>query len=303
MNNLNTKCGFAVLIGKPNCGKSTLMNSILGYNLSIVTRKAQTTRNKILGILTEDNYQIIFTDTPGLLDPKYELHKFMLKEIVTAVKSADVIIYVSDCTTVEQNIGNQLKNRLKTEFNSIPLILVLNKIDLKTKEEILEIIEKYQKETDLSVGGFAEIVPVSAKNNYNIDELKKVIVKYLDESEFLFDRETLTDKTERFFVSEIIRQKVLEQFKEEIPYSVFVNITDFKERKEKKDYIEAEIIVERESQKAIIIGKRGESLRKLGESARSDIENFLSKKVYLKIFVKVRKNWKKDKNFLKTGYS
>jgi len=146
-------------------------------------------------------------------------------------------------------------------------------------------------------------VPVSAKNNYNIDELKKVIVKYLDESEFLFDRETLTDKTERFFVSEIIRQKVLEQFKEEIPYSVFVNITDFKERKEKKDYIEAEIIVERESQKAIIIGKRGESLRKLGESARSDIENFLSKKVYLKIFVKVRKNWKKDKNFLKTGYS
>jgi GTP-binding protein Era len=291
------KCGYVTLFGRPNSGKSTLLNKLLNFNLSVVTHKAQTTRNKIAGVLTENDYQIIFLDTPGFLDPKYELQKFMLKEIHTSLEDTDVIVNLIDATTFDLNIQIDIFSRIRKLIGTKAYIPLLTKTDIFTEDKISNFTSLYEKEFP----GFG-IIPVSALTGKNIDVLKYAIIEKLPESEFLFDEEYLTDKPEKFFVSEIIRKNILEQYREEIPYSVFVNVVEFKEREKGKMYIHAEIIVERESQKIIIIGKRGESLKKIGESSRVETEKFLGKDIFLKLFVKVRKDWRNNSSFLKSNF-
>jgi len=287
-------CGYVAVIGKPNTGKSTIMNRLLGTDLSVVNRKVQTTRNKTLGILSKDKYQIIFLDTPGILEPKYELQRFMVSEITSSLKESDIILQIMDATTIDKKKLAETEKKYENLFKGKKRINVINKMDLVSKEKILYIIGDLK--TTLN---YDNIVPVSALKAINIEELEKVIIENLPESPFFYDRETMTDKPEKFFVSEIIRQKILEMFHEEIPYSVFVQIRKFTERENSKDYINAEIILERESQKVILIGRKGEKIKKLGSLARKSIEEFLGREVYLELFVKVRKNWRKDKKFIK----
>jgi len=290
---MNTKAGFVTIFGKPNAGKSTLINALLNFNLSIVNRKVQTTRDRILGILTEDDYQIIFVDTPGILEPKYELQKFMLNEIRTSLTEADLIIQIVDTLNLNFDDLKKTDSDYKELLLNKKRIIVLNKIDLMKTDNLLPIMERLKNEFN-----YDEIVPVSALEHENIDELKKIILKYIPEGEFFYDKDTLTDKPEKFFVSEIIREKILGMYHEEIPYSIMVGITEFKDRGNNLVYINADIIVERESQKIIVIGNKGAGLKKLGERARKDIENFLNKKVYLELFVKVRKDWRNNKKFI-----
>ncbi|MGB9695915.1 MAG: GTPase Era [Ignavibacteria bacterium] len=298
MNEPIKKCGTVAIIGKPNAGKSTLLNTLLGYNLSIVTKKAQTTRNKILGVLTENNYQMIFFDTPGILEPKYELHNFMIGEVKSSLKDSDVVVLLIDPENFSLEDITDFKQIFKRSIEKKPIILAINKADkpehLKLVKSMIEVIKKKFQ--------FEDIIFISALTGYNVDDLKLLIVKYLPNSEFLYDEETLTDKSERFFVAEIIREKILELYKEEIPYSVFVDIREFKERPGGKDFINADIVVERESQKKIILGKKGEMIKTLGELARKKVENFLGREVYLELYVKVKKDWRKDKAFLKYNF-
>lgn len=298
MNKQTKKCGTVAIIGKPNAGKSTLLNMLLGYNLCIVAKKAQTTRNKILGVLTENNYQMIFFDTPGILDPKYELHNFMIGEIKSSLKDADVVVLLIDPENFSLEDIEDFQKRFKRYIEKKPIILAINKADksehLKLVKNIIEVIkERYQ---------FEDIIFISALTGYNVDDLKNLIVKYLPNSEFLYEEETLTDKSERFFVAEKIREKILELYREEVPYSVFVDIREFKERSGGKDFINADIIVERDSQKKIILGKKGEMIKTLGELSRKEIEEFLGREVYLELYVKVKKDWRKDKTFLKYNF-
>ncbi len=295
---MNKKAGYAAIFGKPNAGKSTLINSLLNFQLSVVNKKVQTTRNKILGVLTEDNYQIIFIDTPGTLDPKYELQKFMLTEIRTSLEEADVIIHIMDVLNIDYEDLKNTEEKFSDVLAGKKRIAVLNKIDLIDKAKLLPVMEKLSAEFR-----YDDIVPVSALDNENVDMLKELIVKDLPESEFFYDKDTLTDKSEKFFVGEIIREKILHFYHEEIPYSVLVNINEFKERSEKLVYINADIVLERETQKIIVIGKKGESLKRLGEKARFEIEKFLGKKVYLELFVKVRKDWRNNRNFIRENYN
>lgn len=292
-----TKCGYVTLFGLPNAGKSTLMNALLGTNLSIVNKKAQTTRNRILGILTEDDYQMIFLDTPGVLEPKYELQRFMQTEIKTSIDEADVILHIVDVNkfTEKEFAGFIQANGPLLEGKQV--ITVLNKTDLSDREKVLKSIDEL-----CSTFECKEVVPISAINGFNIDELKKTIVEMLPKLPFLYDEDTLTDRPERFFVSEIIRQKILQLLHEEVPYSIFVNIAEFKERDGGKDYINAEIIVEKESQKAIVLGRKAEMLKKIGQESRKGIEKFLDREVYLELFVKVRKDWRKSESFLKSNF-
>ena len=296
--NIRSRCGYVAVIGKPNTGKSTIMNRLLGTDLSVVNRKVQTTRNKTLGILSKDNYQIVFLDTPGILEPKYELQRFMVSEITSSLKESDIILQIMDATTIDKKKLAETEKKYENFFKGKKRINVINKMDLVSKEKILYIIGDLK--TTLN---YDNIVPVSALKAINIEELEKVIIENLPESPFFYDRETMTDKPEKFFVSEIIRQKILEMFHEEIPYSVFVQIRKFTERENSKDYINAEIILERESQKVILIGRKGEKIKKLGSLARKSIEEFLGREVYLELFVKVRKDWRKDKRFIKNNLS
>ncbi len=291
---MNTRAGFVTIFGKPNAGKSTLINALLNFNLSIVNRKVQTTRDRILGVLTEGDFQIVFIDTPGILEPKYELQKFMLTEIRISLTEADLVIQIVDTLNINFDDLKKTDSDYKDLLFNKKRIIVLNKIDLMKTDNLLPIMERLKNEFN-----FDEIVPVSALEHQNIEELKKIILKYIPEGEFFYDRDTLTDKPEKFFVSEIIREKILGMYHEEIPYSIMVGITEFKDRGNNLVYINADIIVERESQKIIVIGNKGAGLKKLGERARKDIENFLNKKVYLELFVKVRKDWRNNKKFIK----
>lgn len=291
------KSGYVTIVGKPNAGKSTLMNVLLNYNLSIVTKKVQTTRNRIMGVLTENNYQIVFNDTPGLLDPKYELQIFMLSEIKSSFEEADIVMNILDVNSysIEQQI--KFDTDFKEELSGKKRIIILNKVDVAPQDKVIEAIGKLNREC-----GYETIVPVSALENYNIDELKKVLIENLPEGEFFYSEDTMTDRSERFFAAEIIRKNVLKYYSEEIPYSVFVDVEEFKEREGRKDYIGASIVVERESQKIILIGRKGESLKKLGAISRKEIENFLGREIYLNLFVKVRKDWRKDRKFLNNNF-
>jgi len=291
---METRSGFVVIFGKPNAGKSTLLNSLLNYNLSIVNRKVQTTRDRIMGILTEENYQIVFIDTPGILEPKYELQNYMVSEIKTSLVEADLVIHIVDAAKVNFEDIKKVNEDYKELLAKKKKVIVLNKIDLMKKDNLLPVIQRLINEFN-----YDEIIPVSALKKENTDELKKVILSYIPVGHFFYDSDTLTDKPEKFFVNEIIREKILDMYHEEIPYSVMVDVTEFKERSNDLTYIGAEITVERETQKIIIIGNKGANLKKLGERSRNEIEKFLNKKVYLELFVKVRKDWRNNKAFIK----
>jgi GTP-binding protein Era len=296
-----TKSGYVTILGLPNAGKSTLMNALLGQKLSITTSKPQTTRKRILGILSEENYQVIFLDTPGILKPGYLLQEKMMKAVENSLKDADVIILIAD--VIEDPTGDKL---LKNEFVSKsiskkkkPLLLLLNKIDLTSQDAVKNLITKFEL-----MKRFDKVIPISASLNFNLHQVLTEIINYLPENPRYYPDDIISEENERFFVSEIIREKVFEEYKEEIPYSTEVIIVDFKERQEKKDFIQAEIIVEKESQKGIIIGKNGAAIKKLGEVSRKAIEEFLQRQVFLELRVKVKSKWRSDEKILKQlGYS
>ncbi|MFN3307011.1 MAG: GTPase Era [Candidatus Kapaibacteriota bacterium] len=293
---MDRHCGYVTLVGAPNVGKSTLLNALVGVKLSIVSPKPQTTRKRVVGVRIEGNYQVIFLDTPGIIDPKYELHKLMMQYVDYAIVEADIIGFMIDVVThknPKEIITNALEEKLKSTGK--PLILVLNKIDLlENTKMVLPIIDSYAK-----IELFKEYVPISAAKLAGIDELLKVLVQYLPKGEFLYDEEILSTQNDRFFVAELIREKLFKMYREEIPYSIEVQIVEFLERQKGKWYINAEIIVEKETQKPIILGAGGSRIKKLGEVARKDIEAHLGQQVYLELFVKVRKNWRNNKSILK----
>lgn len=287
------KAGYVAIIGKPNVGKSTLLNSLLGMKISAVTAKPQTTRNRILGILTEDDCQACFIDTPGIIHPEYELQEQMVKQIKTAVADADVLILMIEPWFKDPSAYNQFIRSARDK----PRIVVINKIDLVNKIDLLPLIEKLRS-TEAT-----EIIPISALNGTGVADLKKVIFANLPEGEFFYPQDHISDAPERFFAADLIREKIFDTFKEEVPYASCVVIDEFKERDKGKDYIRAIIYVERTSQKAILIGKQGAALKKIGESARREIEAFLGRTVYLELWVKVKEKWRKNKRFLKElGY-
>jgi GTP-binding protein Era len=293
------KSGYVAIIGLPNSGKSTLLNALLGQKLSIVTSKPQTTRKRILGILSEPEYQVIFLDTPGIIKPGYLLQEKMMEAVNSAVRDADVILLIID-PAADPSAEKSFQNNLIAKINKskIPLILVINKIDLIEKSKLKPLLRKLEESKR-----YKKVIPVSALMGIKITEVLNSLIENLPVHPKYYPDDIIADETERFFVSEIIREKIFEQYKEEIPYSTEVIIADFKERGEKKNYINAEIIVEKESQKGIIIGKSGSAVKKLGESARKAAEEFLQHPVFLDLRVKVRSNWRSDEKSLKAfGY-
>ncbi len=285
------------IVGKPNVGKSTLMNALLKQKISIVTRKPQTTRQRVLGILSDDASQIIFLDTPGLLKPKYLLHERMLQFADRALKDADVILVITEVGDATE-IPPQIKERVLEKYSGKPLFLVINKVDTIDRNAVLPLIDSFSR---LNV--FKEIVPLSALREENLDSLLSAIIRELPVHEAYYPTDIVSEQPERFFVAELIREKIFEQYQEEIPYSAAVEIREFKEREAGKTYIAADIIVERESQKGILIGKKGEALKSIGQKARADIELFLGRQVFLELFVKVGDEWRKDDGWLKRlGY-
>ena len=288
------KSGFVNIIGNPNVGKSTLMNKLIGQDLSIITNKAQTTRHRIKGILSEKDFQIVFSDTPGIIKPAYKLQENMMDYVKSALKDADVILYVVEIGEKElkdEELYKQIK-QLK-----IPLIILLNKIDLVSQENVLSEIESWK-----SIFSNATILPISALNGFNIKETVKMIVDVLPFSPPYFSKDDVTDKSERFFVEEIIREKILKHYKKEVPYSVQISVEEFFEEEEIVK-IRAIIYVLRESQKGILIGHKGLGLKRIGSEARKDIEKLLDKKVFLATPIKVKKDWRNDnKQLKKFGY-
>ena len=290
------KAGFVNIVGNPNVGKSTLMNNMLGENLSVITSKAQTTRHRILGIVNGEKFQIIFSDTPGIIKPTYKLQQAMLRYVDAALEDADVLIYVTDVSKkIEKNID--YIEKIKRLTQNIPKIVVLNKIDLVDQSQVKLHLEKLKE-----IFPDAEIIPVSALYKFNLDKLFNLIIEKLPLSPPYFDKEQLTDRPIRFFVAEIIRKNILELYRQEIPYSVEVAIEEFKELPH-ITRIRANIYVAKESQKPIIIGKGGQAIKQLGIKSREEIEEFLNTKVYLELYVKVFKNWRNDINKLRRfGY-
>lgn len=297
---MNNKAGYVSIIGLPNVGKSTLLNSILKQKISIVTPKPQTTRKKILGILTESNFQIIFLDTPGIVKPAYLLHEKMLEEVNDSIKNADIIVLIFDVSSevrIKESEEYQIVKDLIAQKKK-PIMLALNKVDSITQQQAQQLVNHYER-----LKQFNAVVPIAASLNFNLDRLIQEIVELLPEGEKYYPDDIISEASERFFVSEFIREKVFEIYEDEIPYSTEVIVADFKERTTGKDFISAEIIVERESQKAIIIGKGGASIKMLGEVSRKSIEEFLQREVFLDLRVKVRKKWRSDENLLKSfGY-
>jgi GTP-binding protein Era len=288
------KSGFVNIIGNPNVGKSTLMNALVGEKLSIVTAKAQTTRHRIMGIVNGENWQIVYSDTPGILKPHYKLQESMMDFVDTAIGDADIIIYVTD--VVEKRDKN-IAYIDKLNQVDCPVILVLNKIDLSTQEKVVETMAQWKELLPK-----AEIMPVSATEKFNLKKLFDTILANLPVSPPWYDKDTFTDKSLRFFASEIIREKILLNYSQEIPYCTEVVIEEFKEEKERYD-ISAVINVMRNSQKGIIIGNKGAALKKTGTQARIDMEDFFEKKVFLKLFVKVEPDWRENRGKLRDfGY-
>lgn len=289
------KAGFVNIVGNPNVGKSTLMNRLVGEKISIITSKSQTTRHRIKGIVNTDDYQIVFSDTPGVVKPSYKMQEYMLEFSKSALVDADIILYVTD---VVENIEKNLDFIDKVNKPDIPVLLVINKIDLTTQEKLEALFDKWK-----SLIPRAEIFPLSATENFNVDNLYKRIVELLPEGEPFFPKDELTDLPSRFFVNEIIREKILQYYDKEVPYSVEVEVEEFKED-DKRINIMAVIYVERSSQKGIIIGSQGEALKKVGTQARLDIETFFGKKVFLNLYVKVLKDWRnKDSELKNFGYA
>lgn len=288
------KAGFVNIIGNPNVGKSTLMNALVGEKLSIVTAKAQTTRHRIMGIVNGSDYQIIFSDTPGILKPNYMLQESMMEFVDTAIGDADIILYVTD---VVEKMDKNIEYIEKLNKVECPVVIAINKIDETKQEKVVELVEKWHATVPK-----AEILPISALNKFNIDVLLGRLVELLPKQHAWYDRDVFTDKSMRFFASEIIREKILLNYSKEIPYCTEVVIDAFEENEEIYN-ISAIINVIRESQKGIIIGPKGLALKRVGTQARRDMEKFFEKKVFLKMFVKVNPNWRESKKELKKfGY-
>ena len=289
------KAGFVNIVGNPNVGKSTLMNQLVGERISIATFKAQTTRHRIMGIVNTDDMQIVFSDTPGVLKPNYKMQEMMLAFSESALADADVLLYVTD---VVENPEKNMEFLEKVQKMNIPVLLLINKIDQSNQKDLGNIVMKWH-----SLLPNAEILPISAKNKFGVDMLLKRIKELLPESPAYFDKDQLTDKPARFFVSEIIREKILLYYDKEIPYSVEVKVESFKEG-DKSINIRAIIFVERDSQKGIIIGHQGVALKKVGSESRKAIEKFFGKKVFLETFVKVDKDWRSSEKELDSfGYN
>ncbi len=290
---MNThKAGFVNIIGNPNVGKSTLMNALVGENLSIITSKAQTTRHRILGIVNGDDFQVIFSDTPGIIKPAYELQNAMMNFVSSAIEDADVLIYmieIGEKSPKNEDLFNQL---LKTDK---PILLLINKIDNGESSQVAEAVETWSKQIPQ-----AEIYAISALRNFGVEEVFTKILEHLPQSPAYYPKDSLTDKPERFFVNEVIREKILMHYKKEVPYSVEVQTEAFEEL----DHIiniYTTIIVERRTQKGIIIGHQGKALNRIGREARRDLEKFFQKKIFLDLYVKIDKDWRQDERKLK-GY-
>ena len=289
------KAGFVNIVGNPNVGKSTLMNQLVGERISIATFKAQTTRHRIMGIVNTDDMQIVFSDTPGVLKPNYKMQEMMLAFSESALADADVLLYVTD---VVENPEKNMDFLEKVKKMTIPVLLLINKIDESDQNKLGDIVEKWH-----SLLPNAEILPISAKNKFGVDMLLKRIKELLPESPAFFDKDQLTDTPARFFVSEIIREKILLYYDKEIPYSVEVRVERFKED-EKRIHINAVIYVERDSQKGIIIGHQGIALKKVNTEARKALEKFFNKSIFLETFVKVDKDWRSSQKELDAfGYN
>jgi GTP-binding protein Era len=300
MNEVKTKAGFCAIIGKPNVGKSTLMNVIIGEKLSITTPKPQTTRKRVLGIYTDETTQIVFLDTPGVLDPAYLLQERMLEYVRNSAKDADVLLFIVDASNPNA-FSDFFDNEQIAELLSLrqPKLLALNKIDLTDENNVKRLAALFEEKNV-----FEKVVPISAIGAFNVSTLLQSIIEFLPEHPKYFPDDQLSDATERFFVSEIIREKIFEIYKDEVPYSTEVEIEEFKEREGRKDYIRASIIVERETQKPIIIGAKGAMIKKLGQRAREEIEAFLERPVFLELRVKVRPKWRSNPNMLRRfGYT
>lgn len=290
---MSHKAGFVSIIGKPNVGKSTLMNALVGEKLSIITPKAQTTRHRILGIVNEEAYQIVFSDTPGIIKPRYGLQDAMMSSVKGALTDADLILFVTDIN--EEHDENDVLDKIIN--TTIPMVVLINKIDNSTQEQVEAKTVYWQEKLNPK-----HVFAISALHKYNLDGILEMVLEFLPEHPAYFDKEDLTDRTQKFFVSEIIREKIFNNYQKEIPYSTEVIIKSFKEE-ENITRISAEIIVERDSQKNILIGKGGSMLKKVGTEARKDIEKFLDQKVFLETFVKVLPDWRSKKNYLKSfGY-
>ena len=289
------KAGFVNIVGNPNVGKSTLMNQLVGEKLSIATFKVQTTRHRIMGIVNTDDAQIVFSDTPGVLKPNYKMQEMMLQFSESALADADVLLYVTDVVEKPEKNMDFLEKVAKMR---IPVILLINKIDESEQQKLGELVEKWH-----SLLPNAEILPISAQNKFGIDILLKRIYELLPESPAFFDKDQLTDKPAKFFVSEIIREKILRYYDKEIPYAVEVVVERFKED-DKQIHINAVIYVERSSQKGIIIGHQGQALKKVSTEARKSLERFFDKKIFLETFVKVDKDWRNSQKELNNfGYN
>lgn len=283
------KAGFVNIVGNPNVGKSTLMNQLVGERISIATFKAQTTRHRIMGIVNTENMQIVFSDTPGVLKPNYKMQELMLQFSESALADADILLYVTDVIEKPEKNADFLDKVAKM---TIPVILLINKIDESNQETLITLVEKWHKLLPK-----AEILPISAKNKFGTDVLMKRIEELLPESPAYFDKDQLTDKPAKFFVTEIIREKILRYYDKEVPYSVEVVVERFKED-EKKIHINAIIYVERDSQKGIIIGHQGQALKKVSTEARKSLEKFFDKRIYLETYVKVDKEWRNSQKEL-----
>jgi GTP-binding protein Era len=289
------KSGFVNIIGNPNVGKSTIMNTMVGEKLSIITSKSQTTRHRIMGIVNTDDYQIVYSDTPGILKPNYKLQEKMMRFVGTALEDADILLYITDVVETLDKNQQYIDRLVKAE---VPVLVLINKIDLSDQDKLESLVEIWSKMLPK-----AEVIPVSALKSFNLDNVFKRIVELLPEGPPYFPKDSLTDKTERFFVSEIIREKILLNYQKEIPYSVEIEVEEFKDTEELLR-IRANIHVIRPSQKGIIIGHKGQALKKVGTDARKDIEAFFDKKVFLELYVKVSKDWRdKDRPLRSFGYN
>ena len=284
------KAGFVNIVGNPNVGKSTLMNSLVGEKLSIITSKAQTTRHRILGIVNGEDFQLVLSDTPGVIKPSYELQSSMMDFVKTAIEDADILIYmieIGESSLKDENLFNKIKS------SSIPVVVLINKIDLSNQEELENQVSEWSTKLPN-----AEIFPISALKEFQVDNLLQRLIELLPECPPYFPKDQLTDKPERFFVNEIIREKILINYNKEIPYSVEILTEEFKED-EKIIRIRSVIMVERNSQKGIIIGHKGSALKKIGIESRKDLETFFGKQIHIELFVKVNKNWRSNHNQLK----
>ena len=291
------KSGYVSITGEPNVGKSTLLNAMMGEKLAIVTPKPQTTRNRITGIVTTDEYQIMFLDTPGVLKPKYRLQNQMVKAAYNAVRDADVILYMIDASKLTVQVEGQILDAIKKTGQAA--ILLLNKTDLIRKPVLLPITAKYKEKFP-----FVEIIPISAKTGDGVSQLRNVLVKYLPEGPAYFPEDQISDLPERFFVAETIREKIFLKTQQEIPYASSVVVEEFKERPNGIIYINAMIYVERPSQKRIVIGAGGRMIKSIGQLARAEIEHFLNVPVFLDLYVSIKQDWRRDERKLKDmGYS